>query len=422
MAPPGTQLPIPPSGQRPARSAWEVDMEDVAEAATKQGTASGGDQTASNARYYQYQAASTLSELLAVIPSDYRVALKDPLVWVQQTARKLAAARSTVARWESLKARNELPAHLSKKTPAGVQLSSLYASTAEGQNALAQVRTKAESGLHDVFAKALDAKQADVEHLQSLLKPEALWERFAPILNERWVVIKGFAQRPIFESSGPNGESRLSDWITDPDAVRIYDSLKSDLVPIAIRAWIMVENQELLKESKMKAKKSLKADMDVDMEDVTLSSDSVRKMVKDAVKSALSSSSGRKVSTPFLFWDKSNRCVSARWGDELSIQFSSEHPDHVLIDFFLFCQAGGWQVEDWEAFKAYARGQAQRQGQGPNQERETGSSQFPEAYEEVDSVQELGFEEGREGEGAFLRIVKNNTASCDTVATVFGAS
>ncbi|GLB36936.1 hypothetical protein LshimejAT787_0606520 [Lyophyllum shimeji] len=358
MAPPGTQLPIPPSGQRPARSAWEVDMEDVAEAATKQGTASGGDQTASNARYYQYQAASTLSELLAVIPSDYRVALKDPLVWVQQTARKLAAARSTVARWESLKARNELPAHLSKKTPAGVQLSSLYASTAEGQNALAQVRTKAESGLHDVFAKALDAKQADVEHLQSLLKPEALWNRFAPILNERWVVIKGFAQRPIFESSGPNGESRLSDWITDPDAVRIYDSLKSDLVPIAIRAWIMVENQELLKESKMKAKKSLKADMDVDMEDVTLSSDSVRKMVKDAVKSALSSSSGRK----------------------------------------------------------------QADGKSKTGKRSKRSSQFPEAYEEVDSVQELGFEEGREGEGAFLRIVKNNTASCDTVATVFGAS
>ncbi|GLB46001.1 hypothetical protein LshimejAT787_5200020 [Lyophyllum shimeji] len=326
-------------GQRPARSAWEVDMEDVAEAATKQGTASGGDQTASNARYYQYQAASTLSELLAVIPSDYRVALKDPLVWVQQTARKLAAARSTVARWESLKARNELPAHLSKKTPAGVQLSSL-------------VR------LHDVFAKALDAKQADVEHLQSLLKPEALWERFAPILNERWVVIKGFAQRPIFESSGPNGESRLSDWITDPDAVRIYDSLKSDLVPIAIRAWIMVENQELLKESKMKAKKSLKADMDVDMEDVTLSSDSVRKMVKDAVKSALSSSSGRK----------------------------------------------------------------QADGKSKTGKRSKRSSQFPEAYEEVDSVQELGFEEGREGEGAFLRIVKNNTASCDTVATVFGAS
>ncbi|GLB34437.1 hypothetical protein LshimejAT787_0200020 [Lyophyllum shimeji] len=341
MAPPGTQLPIPPSGQRPARSAWEVDMEDVAEAATKQGTASGGDQTASNARYYQYQAASTLSELLAVIPSDYRVALKDPLVWVQQTARKLAAARSTVARWESLKARNELPAHLSKKTPAGVQLSSLYASTAEGQNALAQVRTKAESGLHDVFAKALDAKQADVEHLQSLLKPEALWERFAPILNERWVVIKGFAQRPIFESSGPNGESRLSDWITDPDAVRIYDSLK-----------------KLLKESKMKAKKSLKADMDVDMEDVTLSSDSVRKMVKDAVKSALSSSSGRK----------------------------------------------------------------QADGKSKTGKRSKRSSQFPEAYEEVDSVQELGFEEGREGEGAFLRIVKNNTASCDTVATVFGAS
>src|ERR1700677_4623951 len=82
-------------------------------------------------RHTMYQGATTVDDLVAMVPQDYRHVLRDPLMGIANTTTKLCSARATLARWNAHKTAGTFPPHIRVRAPE-VQLSKDFGEDAAG--------------------------------------------------------------------------------------------------------------------------------------------------------------------------------------------------------------------------------------------------------------------------------------------------
>jgi hypothetical protein len=323
-----------------------------------------------DARFHLYQGANTLDEVLAVIPSDYRDCLRDPLREVQATTHRMVACRTTCSKWMSLKQGGQVPPQYRVK-PVEVQFSKDFAASEQAAARRAAASTAHKAYVDGLFFGDLDAKKLELEHLRSLLQPQHMATCLLGPLKVRGTEIGQRSLRPMFTTNMETGELTLEGMEKDPLADEVFKALCADLAVIALRISTIVESEENAKANKLRRKHDLKAAADVEMGEIPDNSKSVAKMVEEAVAAALKkpSASGSKP-PPKVSTHRFDRRVTNNFSSEPQVQEGwqevlprqtrqeGEEPErsHQTLD-----QEDGWQ----EAGEENSGRQGERQGVVP---------------------------------------------------------
>jgi hypothetical protein len=162
------------------------------------------------AQHTTLQAASTVDELIAMIPSDYRHVLHQPLLGVANTVAKLCAARSTLARWRSHEAAGTYPPHMRVRAPE-VQLSKDFGEDDAGAAHRSTLEKAHQAYLKTTLSNSIQVKGDDVAFLEAALDTQRLYEEIAPAVKIVGLRDFGQIQTPAFflQPSGSTDPYRL---------------------------------------------------------------------------------------------------------------------------------------------------------------------------------------------------------------------
>ncbi|KAF7965441.1 hypothetical protein HWV62_43507 [Athelia sp. TMB] len=245
------------------------------------------------ARHTLLQGASTVEELIALVPSDYRHVLRTPLLGVAATATKLQAARTTHSKWTAHKTAGTYPPHLRAKAPE-VQLTKDFAESEEAVQHRTSLSRAYDKFLADSLDKCIQAKADDVKFLEMSLTPERLYQEMSPAITARGEELIKKSRLPKFENNA-EGQLVLSGWEDNSVAIELAKQVLADAVVYAFRVISTVEAREYAVKSKLLAKKNLAAAADVDMADGSKPGPSIQSLVDKAVSAQLKKiSSGSK--------------------------------------------------------------------------------------------------------------------------------
>jgi len=253
------------------------------------------------ARWATLLGANSLSELVAMVPHNYREALKPILVEISSNAEKRARAKETLKRLSGLRAREpiQFPNHIAVKAHE-VQLTKEFASTDAGRKAASDLVAANLAYKTLLLDQEIAAKAANVKHLDGKLDVEFLFAMMKPIIAQRYGTLKLTNKVPCLEAGDEDGEIKVTSWIVSPALKAEYEDLTQMASSFALRASGMVDNKHDAALQKAAAKKVLKESADVEMADATKPGPSIQslvdKAVSAAVKKATSGSSKAKVS------------------------------------------------------------------------------------------------------------------------------
>ena len=139
-------------------------------------------ETASTARQSALMGAGSVSELIELLPADYKPVLTDPIHALVTLVSKLSASRTTLAKWEAHKVAHTFPPHLRGTAPR-VSLMSEFSNTAGGNAA----KTRLDAAFTEYQSLALDesirAKRDEVAALVLGLEPATVWEQFRTLVD-----------------------------------------------------------------------------------------------------------------------------------------------------------------------------------------------------------------------------------------------
>lgn len=123
------------------------------------------------ARASAIAAAASVDDVIACVPiawqADLAIALRD----VSSTARKMCAARNTLAKFSFLEAKGQVPSSIRQKEPV-LQMSKEFAETEAGKSLVAKALADHKAYVDGVFKQLIAAKTAEYQELSALLTPE----------------------------------------------------------------------------------------------------------------------------------------------------------------------------------------------------------------------------------------------------------
>ncbi|KAF8880387.1 hypothetical protein CPB85DRAFT_1443005 [Mucidula mucida] len=189
------------------------------------------------ARHAALQGASSVEELIAMIPSDYRPVLREPLLKVASLTGKLVSTRRVLA------------GHLTAE----------YSSSAE-----AAAHRKSQEDAREVYLKTLlentiRMKKDEVMFLQMSLAPEAAFKQLAPVVSAQTTAIMARTKVPIFGPEQEGGPPVLKSWADNVSAQILGTQVLNDCVHYSFRVQSIVEAREFSRESKVTAKKEMQS-------------------------------------------------------------------------------------------------------------------------------------------------------------------
>ncbi|KAF8891443.1 hypothetical protein CPB85DRAFT_1441042 [Mucidula mucida] len=238
------------------------------------------------ARHAALQGASSVEELIAMIPSDYRPVLREPLLKVASLTGKLVSTRRVLAGHVRHQTAGTYPAALSHKAPA-IQLTAEYSSSAE-----AAAHRKSQEDAREVYLKTLlentiRMKKDEVMFLQMSLAPEAAFKQLAPVVSAQTTAIMARTKVPIFGPEQEGGPPVLKSWADNVSAQILGTQVLNDCVHYSFRVQSIVEAREFSRESKVTAKKEIAKQADVEMADGTRPGPSIQSLIDKAVSARL---------------------------------------------------------------------------------------------------------------------------------------
>lgn len=231
------------------------------------------------------QGATTVEDILAMVPSDYRHVLREPLLGVAATATKLHAARNTVAKWLQHQTAGTYPPHLRFKVPE-VQLTKDYSKDQEAVAHQRRLLDAHKAYMDTTLLNAICAKQDDILFLELSLQPDRLYNKLQPLVSARAGEIMAKSKLPVFETD-EHGVLSLSGWKDNDIAKSLVKDVLSDVVVYAFRVISIVEACELTADVKIKRKKEIAKQADEEMADGTKPGPSIQSMIDKAVSARL---------------------------------------------------------------------------------------------------------------------------------------
>ena len=267
-------------------------------------------------RHTLYQGASTVEELVAMVPSDYRHVLRDPLLGIAATTTKLLAGRTTLTKWRAhqLASPKTYPSFIRAKAPE-IQLTKEFGSSDEALLHKKNLLEAYAKFLDDSLQKCIQAKADDVKFLEASIKLDRLFNELRPLVKQRGDELVKSSMIPTWKEGSEKGELVLGDWVPNPVSIKIYREVEQDCAVFAHRIISIVEAREYAVKAKLEKKKTLASDADVEMGDATAPGPSIQKMVADAVSAQLKKkTAGPKVRRKTIPSDHSNRPLYSETG------------------------------------------------------------------------------------------------------------
>ena len=254
-------------------------------------TSSGTDRdVAAQDRQTGIMQASTVNDLIELIPSDYRAALTDPLHALVQLVIKLESCRATNESLHKHQVAGTFPAFL-KGTPPKVQHSKEFAETAEARACKNALDAAHVTWLQATLAATIKGKADELQALTREIAPEQLWPNLRSIVLARSLIVIPLMRLPVL-STNDRGEEYVSDWADSPASIKVRDSVLEDCGIYAARVIGLTNVTQASRANKFKKRKDLATaartaagDVDVDM--ASSSTASVQSLVDKAVARAL---------------------------------------------------------------------------------------------------------------------------------------
>ena len=157
-----------------------------------------------------YQSVFSIDKLLAMVPSDYRHVLCDPLIGVAATTTKLCAAWATLGKWQAHKTAGTYPPHMRVRAPE-VQLSRGLREDKKGATHRSALEKAHKSYLNTTLDNSICAKGDDISFLKRVLEATGLFDDIGLLIEPCITEILRKSKLPIFTCVA-NGNIELSGW------------------------------------------------------------------------------------------------------------------------------------------------------------------------------------------------------------------
>ncbi|KAJ7712081.1 hypothetical protein DFH07DRAFT_940383 [Mycena maculata] len=232
------------------------------------------------------QGASTVEEVISMVPDDFRGVLREPLLGVASTATKLIGCRSTLQKWLQHQAAGTFPPHVRSKAPE-LQLTKEFGqqdAATESNSALTKLHTEYLAG---TLTASIKAKSDEAAFLERALTPQALFDELKPLIEAKADSVLALSKLPNVVRDPASGELRVNGWIDNHVLRTIAMHVLEDCVVYAFRVISITEASALRTELKFHKKKALHQQADVEMADATKPGPSIQSLVDKAVSTQL---------------------------------------------------------------------------------------------------------------------------------------
>jgi hypothetical protein len=248
------------------------------------GVACNAGETSSGKRMLPLGTASTFSEVLSVIPVTYREALRPGLRALSDMVAKRNNVYASLVKLQGHKANSTWPPPLLGVHLPRFELTKEF--LAASPNAAASIQAAYDSFRTSSLDLAINMKSEELAWLNQTLAQDSVLPGLRKMVDDRYTEVKASHQQPI--SWGQDGAP--TGYTTSTVLKAEYDNVVSDLYILSSKVILIEDAKATAARSKLKNKKALKADADVEMGDAVSSSlaisDQVNKLVGAALKKA----------------------------------------------------------------------------------------------------------------------------------------
>lgn len=245
-----------------------------------------------HARRAPLLSANSVEDLVAMVPSDFRNVLRDPLHEVAALTGKLCSAREVLARLRQHQAAGTFPSNLRAKAPE-VQVSKEFSSSPGNAELVKQRVAGHHEYLTAMLANAVRSRKDDVDFLEAALTPQQLIKQLSPLVVQRTNELLARSKQPVFGPLDEEGEIVIQKWEENKTISDLGTNMLNDVLYYAFRIQRVVEMREQDKSSKIASKKAVAKQVDVDMADGTRPGPSIQSLIDKAVSAAM-----KKVKAP----------------------------------------------------------------------------------------------------------------------------
>ncbi|KAF8873031.1 hypothetical protein BD779DRAFT_1452310, partial [Infundibulicybe gibba] len=235
------------------------------------------------------QGASTVDELISMIPADYRQVLRKPLLVVADTATKLCHARSSLAKLDAHIVGGTLPSSLQSKAPSH-QSGAEHAKSDAGRAAKDLLETKHREYQVSCLKSMQSFKRDEVTSFEESLSADKTFPVLLGALTPRFETLKKISKVVEYvqdTTAGATADTKVPKFLENPTVPILFEQVRDDLLGYLSRVRIIVESREDAVSTKKQAKKRIATDTDVEMGEIPSSSASIAEQVKYAVAAAL---------------------------------------------------------------------------------------------------------------------------------------
>ncbi|KAH9838807.1 uncharacterized protein C8Q71DRAFT_722885 [Rhodofomes roseus] len=279
----------------PFVASLDATMASVAQAAAHEGTAPEPGELTKVGRHHRLFAAANVTQVVDMVPSDYRQAFRPLLLEVSETQKKIFRIQATISKWEKTMASGTLPAHIRQTAPT-LQQTKEFAASSGGAAQRAALEKVHGDYLQSYYTAELLAKKDELLFLEGHMTPENIFERCSAKIKEVFDRLVVTQKVPRFVTDGSGATNVIFEQ--SPLVKSVHDEVLEDCLAYALRVIGLETDTWNAGQDKAAAKKNVHKALDVEMGDTASASGSkdlaklVDERVKREVKKALAAKSG----------------------------------------------------------------------------------------------------------------------------------
>ena len=249
-----------------------------------------------------YEKAATVTDLVHLVPVNYRDVLGTVVREIAEQAEKLVNARANLKKLDASLKADDVPSHLKLKVPE-LQACKEFAKDGGLITANREIAEVVNAASRTLLETAIATKKLEIGVLEGLLERAKVFERMRNVVLPRWHEVRERSQIPLFKYVGEEAMSDaqqsvtaetardliITDWRVDPGVVQEFEDLIGDFNPLATRILTMAEAKGLVIQTKIEKKKAVVKSADVDMADLTRPGPSIQSLVDKTVQGKVKS-------------------------------------------------------------------------------------------------------------------------------------
>jgi len=223
---------------------------------------------ASTARTLSLGMATSLTELLALVPVDFRETLRPYFKALQDVGERKASVAASLAKLERHKANGTFPTAIQGLHVPVFQFNKPWLESGLEEKPEASFQKLVDQCRADALDLAIKMKTEERDFFEAAVRPQEWLQDWHCAVAEVVKRMSKLHQRPLIVPDN-NGGERIDKWETDPTFARLVKDLYEDLVQFGVRILVLQEAKGFAAEAREAAKKKLKDTADVEMGDAT---------------------------------------------------------------------------------------------------------------------------------------------------------